>query len=365
MRPAGKTIGSRFAAGPNALNFIRLLFALEVIVWHSYALRGGSWLPERLESFISDIAVDGFFVISGFLICHAWSRNPNLRRFAAARARRLLPGLWVCLVVTAFVIAPVATSVAGHADLSQRGQLEYVLGNATTWVTTWGIDGGPVGGTSDAWNGSLWSLSWEVFAYAAVAILGLCALLRASVVLWLAGVFWLWAFALVVSGHLVNSGQPAWLIPRLGLMFACGALVYLLRDRIPMSRALAATALALVVVGVVATPSYRLVAAPAIAYLCLWGGIELGRFPRLVLRNDLSYGVYVYAFPIQQALLMAGLGSIGWAAFACLSVACTLPLAAASWFAVERPAQSLRRQSFRGEPSAFDRSIPQPLHEPH
>ena len=126
-----------------------------------------------------------------------------------------------------------------------------VLGNATTWVTEWDIDNGPADiPHPGAWNGSLWSLSWEVSAYAAVAILGLFALLQSRVVLWFAGVFWLWAFALVVSGNwMVGTGHPAWLLPRTGLMFSCGALLYLFRDRIPMSRSLAVVAVALVVAG--------------------------------------------------------------------------------------------------------------------
>lgn len=367
MGRATGTIGSRFGADPNALNFVRLVLALQVVVWHAYALRSGTWLPERLELLSGDIAVDGFFAVSGFLICRSWCRNPNLLRFVEARATRLLPGLWVCLIVTAFVIAPLATHAAGDPGISLRGQLEFVLGNATTWVNAWGIDGGPIGVSHPgAWNGSLWSLSWEVGAYAALAIVGVFALLRGRVVLWLAAAFWLWAFALVVSGSwVVNSGHWVWLFPRTGLMFACGALLYVFRDRIPMSRLLAVVAVALVAAGVAATPSYRVIAAPAIAYLCLYVGIELGRFSRLVLRQDLSYGVYIYAFPVQQALLMAGVGGIGWAAFTALSVICILPLAAASWFLVERPAQRFRRHRIRGDSRGLNHLPAQPVPESH
>ena len=109
-------------------------------------------------------------------------------------------------------------------------------------------------------------------------------------------------------------------------------------------------------------PSHTL-AAPAIAYLCLYLGLELARFSRLVLRHDLSYGVYIYAFPIQQALLLSGLGSLGWAAFTCLSIACTLPLAAASWFFVERPAQRFRRPRFGNELSGPRPTESSALHE--
>jgi peptidoglycan/LPS O-acetylase OafA/YrhL len=364
MPSAGNTIGARFGAGPNALTFLRLVLALEVVAWHAYALRGDTWLPEHL-GFLADIAVDSFFAISGFLICAAWFRRPSLRHFAEARVRRLVPALWVCLVVTAFVIAPVSLALAGQPELSVGAQIDYVLSKVTMSFSSWGIEGSPGGVPHPGvWNGSLWSLTWEVLAYAAVAALGLLALLRVNVILLIAGVLWLWQLALVLADSwVVGTSFAAWALPRTGLMFACGALLYLLRDRIPMSRALVLAAVGVFAVGVVVAPSYRFVVPAAVAYLCLYAGIALGRFPRLVLRNDLSYGVYIYAFPIQQSLLMLGLGSIGWVAFTCLSVACTLPLAAASWFAVERPAQRFRRWSRRDEPTGGQLSAPRPIRE--
>jgi peptidoglycan/LPS O-acetylase OafA/YrhL len=334
----GRTIGDRVGAGPNALTFLRLVLALEVVAWHAYALRGDAWLPGQL-GFLSDIAVDSFFAISGFLICSAWFRNPSFLRFAEARARRLLPALFVCLVATAFVIAPLSLALAGQPELSLGAQADYVLSKATMSFSGWGIEGSPAGVPHPGvWNGSLWSLTWEVVAYGAVAALGVLALLRLSVVLWLAGVLWLGQLVLVVADSwVVGTSFAPWALPRTGLMFACGALLYLLRDRIPVSGAAALAALGVFAVGVAVTPSYRFVVPPALAYLCLYLGIVLGRFPRLVLRTDLSYGIYIYAFPIQQSLLLLGLGSIGWMAFTGLSILAVLPLAVASWLAVERP----------------------------
>lgn len=55
-------------------------------------------------------------------------------------------------------------------------------------------------------------------------------------------------------------------------------------------------------------------------------------------RTDISYGVYIYAFPVQQAVTELCLRQ-GWPLAVCLglSLVLVLALAAASWFGVERP----------------------------
>lgn len=334
-------LGARFAAAPNALNLVRLLLAAEVVVWHAYSLRGGTWLPSQVETFLADIAVDSFFAISGFLICRAWMRRPELGSYAAARGLRILPGLWVCLLVTAFVVAPAAAWIAGTPTPSPAGQWHYVFGNADTWVGgVWGIDGGPVGVTyAGVWNGCLWSLGFEALCYVAVAILGVTRLLRPAVVAAIAAGAWSLSLLLVD----VDATGLVPLAARCALMFASGALLWMGAERVPVDRRLVIGAVAVLVVAALFLPDYRLLAAPAIAYLALVASLRLGRNPRFVLTNDLSYGVYIYGFVLAQAMLMTGV-DLPWAPFAALSLAVTLPVAATSWFLVERPAQRLRRR---------------------
>ena len=74
-----------------------------------------------------------------------------------------------------------------------------------------------------------------------------------------------------------------------------------------------------------------------VAYLCIWLGIVLP-LARVGATNDFSYGIYIYAFPVQQLLAVAGVQAWGVAAFTLLSVAGTIPLAVASWFVLERRA---------------------------
>ena len=338
------SLGERFANAPNALNAVRLCLALGVVLWHSYKLAGDTWLPLPVERFLSDIFVDSFFAISGFLICRAWHRRPDLATYASARARRLLPGLWVCLVVTAFVIAPLASWAGGVAQPSRHGQVGYVLGNATTWVHAWGIDGGPFGVTfQGAWDGSLWSLGYESSCYIALAALGVLGLLRPRVIAAVTLSFW------TLSVTVWAAGAPGLLVPRTGLMFCCGALLWVHRDRVPVSRLLAGLCMAMIGVGAL-TPNYRLVAAPAVAYLCVYVAVVLGRHRRLVLQNDISYGVYIYSFPLQQAFLVAGFSG-SWPGFVLVSASATIPIAALSWFLVERPALRLQPRGRRSSPS--------------
>ncbi len=88
-------------------------------------------------------------------------------------------------------------------------------------------------------------------------------------------------------------------------------------------------------------PNYRLIGAIPLAYAIIVSGALIHN-KRLRLRTDLSYGVYIYAFPIQQLLVICGLVSLNPLVFFVLSTIATLPLAALSWFLVEKRAMSLK-----------------------
>jgi peptidoglycan/LPS O-acetylase OafA/YrhL len=88
-------------------------------------------------------------------------------------------------------------------------------------------------------------------------------------------------------------------------------------------------------------PDYRVVAALPLAYAVIVSGALIHN-KRLRLRTDLSYGVYIYAYPMQQLLAVCGLIWLNPIVFFLLSAIATLPLAALSWFLIEKPGQSLR-----------------------
>ena len=347
-RRSGLSLREAFEDHPNALHCVRVCLALAVVLWHAYALRNPDGSPNRLEQVAGELPVDLFFAISGFLVCRSWAQRPDLRLFLMARSARLLPGLWVCLRVTAFVLAPLAAAVKALPQPALGEQVGYVVGNAGVHVTQWDIGGGPFTvHHPGVWNGSLWSLSWEAYCYLGVALLGSTRLRGrqvACVVMFLA-----WAAAALTAVGDGNPGGLAGLGARTALMFACGALVFSFADRFSWNSWSALGAGSIALLGFL-SPHYRLVASPALAFLVIGLALTLGRLPWFVFRNDLSYGVYIYSFPIQQLLLVLGLGG-GWWAYAVASVACVLPVAAASWLLVERPMIRWARSRSRPRPA--------------
>ncbi len=329
----------------NALNAWRLTLASGVIFLHSFLLTK-QHLPE-IHQFLRDGWVDGFFAISGFLIAGSWLNKAKSRTYFAARALRILPGLWVCLIITAFIFAPATGSV------SFSSQIGYVLKNGTLLPLQVSIDGTP---PTDfpTWNGNLWTLLFEMLCYLLVAALGFMRLLNKWFVLiaFLGAVVWSemlppWS----VFGGMMETGQaidPATfavlvqsLTARLLTMFLAGALLYLFRDQIPASWTLVALAVVIVATSTL-LPSYRLLAAIPLTYGLIVSG-ALIRHKWLQLPTDLSYGVYIYGFPLQQLLLVAGVG-VHPILFAAISVGVTLPLAALSWFLIEKPSLGLKKR---------------------
>jgi len=361
-------LGQVFDPRSNALNAWRLALAGEVIFWHTYPVRGHLPSVRAVLQLLLCVGVDGFFAISGFLITASWISNPRLREYLAARALRILPGFYVCMIVTAFVFAPLSVAIQGGSAarlLFSFAPFEYVLKNIAVMWLKFDVGGTPHGiPNAGIWNASLWSLFWEVMCYIVVAVIGVAGLANRR---------WVSLTILVVAAIGASLMPPVrfpdvfhhpegniattliFMACRAAIMFAAGAFLYQWRDVIPARWSLVAVSVVIVLLAG-QLPDYRVVAAVPLAYAVVVSGALLHN-KRLRLRTDVSYGMYIYAFPIQQLLLVLGLISLAPIVF-CLTVAlATLPLAAASWFLIEKPARSLKSR-FKGKPLASRSQAP-------
>jgi peptidoglycan/LPS O-acetylase OafA/YrhL len=338
------TLGQVFDPRNNALNAWRLVLATSVILCHSWPLTGRSVPYAPAAQLLDQIGVDGFFTLSGFLITSSWLRHPRLRQYFLARALRIFPGLWVCLSVVAFVIAPVGVAIQGGSAaklLMSTAPFAYVLNNGVLNVYYAGIDGTPRGVPwPGVWDGSLWTLIFELLCYIGVAVAGIAGLLSRRWVIPVAFVLAV-AWAAMVSYPINAVETIPQMLARFVLVFLAGALLHQFLDVIPARWSLVAASV-IVVFGVgLLSLNYRVFAALPLAYAIIVSG-ALVKNRRLRLRNDLSYGVYIYAWPIQQLLVICGLRFLNPFVFTIISTLATLPMAALSWFLIEKPATLLK-----------------------
>lgn len=302
----------------NAFNTIRLLAAIAVIFSHAYEMTGQE---EPLKAFtrqatIGQIAVAAFFVISGFLISTSFDRS-RFASFVEKRARRIMPGLIVAVLVTAVVMGPLVTALAPGAYFTAKGTWQF-LGHAVFLPVSYDLPGVFAGHPTSTANGSLWSLKFEVACYGGVVALLLFERLRKPATL----LAWLASFAIAGPyGELVPTGTSGAefyivLLASLFRFFGAGMVAYLFARHIKLDRLWGWLAVALCI-GAAYTPLFVEALALAGAYALLVFAYEAPAWFRdLTATGDISYGVYVYAYPIQQLVAPTALG---------LAAATTLP----------------------------------------
>jgi peptidoglycan/LPS O-acetylase OafA/YrhL len=356
------SIDAVFDRKHNSLNLIRLVLAAVVVVSHWWPLGGYGGLVHYGSSELGSIAVDAFFVVSGFLICGS-RLVLGTGRFLWHRFLRIFPAFWVCLVLTAFGFGLIGwlrghSGLAGYLTTAGHGPFGYVINNLTLDMRVWDILGTPSHVPSPAvWDRSLWTLRWEFLCYLVIGLLGLVGVpRRRRLMLGLGGLLWaaylLHAQASSVAPELFRHQQS---VSRFSLMFLSGALFYLYRDRIPASGVLAAAAAA-VVAGGYWYSHPELIVGPPLAYLCVWLAARVP-MPAVLGRNDFSYGLYIYAMPVQQLLAIYGVHRWGAAAYLALSLVGVAPFAVGSWFLVERRALALKNVQLGRRPAPALRGL--------
>lgn len=336
------TLRSKFDPRQNSFDVLRLLFALLVAASHGVAIRTG-YQARWGVSTLGDFGLDGFFILSGFLVTRSWLTLDSFPRFAWHRFLRIMPGFWVCLMLTSLVVAPLAAWLQGMAVTTpftgDPSALRYLLGNSALLIVQYDIAGiladTPKGAS---FNGALWTLFFETFCYVIVAGLGVVGALRGRriVVPVILGV-------LAVLTIMQEAGLPVLVndrVLRLTFVFLLGAAACLYADRLPMRTDLAVASAGIFLLSVTIFEDYRVLGAAPLAYLFIWFGACF-RWP-WSLRTDLSYGMYIYHWPTMQLLALTGIGTLAPPLFLLLGLSITAAMALVSWFLVERPA--LRRK---------------------
>ncbi|MFF1382224.1 acyltransferase family protein [Arthrobacter sp. NPDC058288] len=337
----------------NALNLIRILLAVLVIVSHSFPIGGFGPDPAVGDLSLGHFAVGGFFAISGYLITRSRFQS-GLGTYMWSRVLRIFPGYWVCLVFTAFAAAGLAGAFRGSWTLLDG--LKFLVSNALMIKAGGGDIGTTLAGAPypEAWNGSLWTLRYEFACYVVIGLVLLGRKARTTVALFPIALVAATAVSVVIdlrgTGGIV--GELGLLVP----FFVAGAALYAYAEKIPSLASLAALA-AVAIVAASALDFGRSLTALPTAYLMMYLGNSMPKMVRHIgSKTDISYGTYLYAFPVQQLLVLAGAHALGPLVYVTLSIVCTLPLAFASFLSVEKPALKLKTKRSAGAAPARQRS---------
>jgi len=340
----------------NSIGALRLILAVLVVYTHACYL--GGFGPELLLVWSHNtitagtVAVQGFFVISGWLVCRSWRNNPSLGPFLWNRFLRLAPAFWICLVITAFVFTPMLWSHHDRGLVSffslSPSPAGYVWHNLVLPRSQLTVGPFPSGGLHPGdWNGSLWTLSYEGACYLMVAALGLLGL----VTRW-RGLGTTLIFTLLTL-HIVTAFLPADLAPRtllrlydtpgklLTLHFLAGAAWAAWPES---SSGLLWSPWVAIALMMTLAMSWHFPVHPwlspilfPLALLGLARRPELADFEQRV-GGDYSYGVYLYGYPVQQILAEFQVHRLGLFAYFAISLLLAFGCALVSWRLVEKPA---------------------------
>lgn len=337
----------------NSFGLMRLILALTVVFQHALALtahEGKTHFGVLREADLGTVGVAGFFAVSGFLLMGSSNRLSS-KDFLRHRIFRLLPGLWFSLFIVSFVIVPFAaffsTNPVSFKFFQSNGSaIDFAISNSLLIVLQDSI--GTVFGENPypfAVNGALWTLAPEFICYVGLLLVAVSTKRRTK-------------FQLPFLSLAIAAGSLLWLIAEfstsrpikdivspaliLGIAFTTGAVIAQLLERYPRRPPMIPTLVALVVWITIGAGGPISVILLSVLVVSLGLAITKPSLANIGRKTDLSYGVYLFHFPIIQTVIATT--AISWSLMLsitllpAIAIAVASALAFASWKVIEKPA---------------------------
>lgn len=340
---------------------IRLFAALMVFHSQSFAIAGWPepWLPGNT---FGGAAVVVFFVVSGFWVSRS-ALDRGAVSYAVARFLRIVPGLFVCLLVT-IVLCSLASSIPINQYYREPGTWHWLTNAAPFWRPMTGeIPGVFEDGAVHNPNGSLWTLRYEVFFY---VILACAAAFGSKGVRLTAAGFAMFAIAMFLrpdqkGGFNVTDFLEFQWVATFGTAFFLGVALNWASDR-QMLLIAAISAFWMLLARHDPTLG-ALLSIFLYGSIAIWMGRNLDLDSAVSRGRDLSYGVYIYAFPCEQLAVRAfpPTSTLSYLGYYLVALVATLALAWLSWFLVEKPALRLKGVWRQAPEDMSDRIVPEIL----
>lgn len=326
----------------NNFDFIRFIASSIVVVSHSFPLSYGDNNKEILSVLTNDqitlgkLAVKIFFIISGYLIAQSWDNTKDIIKFLKARILRIFPAIIVVIILSVVLIGAVFTTHSLSNYFSNPKTYQY-LQSITLFKMQYNLPGVFENNVyKNAVNGSLWTLEYEFACYLVIAILGVTKLLKKKSIVIL--------FIIVYILDILQLGDnqtQVYLIQFL-VQFLLGTLCYIYRDIIRLKFSYVMAGILLLVISSLLGALHvglMLFLPYIIMYIAFCPKIKLHHFAS---KGDLSYGIYIYAFPIQQIVVHLNGGNMQWYMNFIIAFPIILLCSYISWHLVEKPCMKLK-----------------------
>ena len=353
----------------NNFHLIRFIAASLVLYGHCYPLTGrGNYDYITIASQgifpTSHMGVCIFFIVSGFLVSQSLQRSilinsesniNTILDFLWKRILRIFPALIVVLLLSVFILGPICTSLSVNQYLLSSGTYQYFkLIKLYPFVEN-ELPGIFKNNPETAVNGSLWTLPYEVTMYLFLVFLQMINLFQNRKVLLLLSLT-----ILPIIVYVYFNFSPNTLIPILhlqllhilefGIFFMFGSIMFLFKDKIPFKFVYFIIMIflwfGLGMMHVTSSVLIKIISFFALPYIVLYLSHLKGRINNFSKLGDFSYGIYIYAYPVQQMLISFYGVNLGVTKLFFLSSLIVLPLSALSWFLVEERTLKLKSIKF-------------------
>lgn len=337
----------------NNFDLLRTALALTVLLFHLGAVSGVPQLVWLRDYSPAHFAVQCFFFISGFLVTMSWERSTPGSYFSK-RARRIFPGYAFAVVGAAILLAPLSKlplhEYFAHRDFWRYVGFNLLLANFVQPT----LPGLFADNVATAVNGALWSIKIEVAFYCAVPVIAWLQrrFSYAPVALLFASLAWRIGCFILAD----RTGNPFWArlaiqLPGQLAFFLLGAVAYRrTRDGLPGPTS-ATAGFACALYALTGGNTHQALAPFCTAVFIYWAAISFPAVKFNVNRyGDISYGLYIYHWPVIQTLVAVGLFAEAWPFGAAASIEIVLLIAYASWHFLERPAIFYGRENLRAPP---------------
>ncbi len=348
----GRSLEECIESGRDNILQLRLVAALLVIFGHS-CLTGSSVIQydpvyALLPRMLGHLAgLCAFFLISGMLITLSWHRRPDVPRFIRARFLRIWPAFAACMLLWAFVFGPLVSELSLGAYFSPaRPENPYMFAlRGLTIVGATNVLPGVFGHAPvapGALDSPTWSIRVELMLYGWVAAAGVLRLLRLP---WLASAAIAALFSWLILWPMSHDAFDPLLNESLLVQgfFGAGAILCLLRRHVRVSSGIM---LLVAIAAAIANRTTHILPFTllAITYFVLWFAY-VPKLPAIPRNADLSYGTYLWGWPVQQSVIALAHVKSGLVLFA-IAAPIAMLCGTLSWFYVERPALQLKDVRF-------------------